>query len=112
MLLVSNNYFISEVKRLIRKNFDDIQNKIKTDKTVFPFGLKEDKNTHKDNVIVKLKNSNNYSFNLSLEENNINFIGKNFHMKKILEMYFAGTESEKYERENLITIEYSPEYSS
>ncbi len=33
-------------------------------------------------------------------------------MKKILEMYFAVTESEKYERENLITIEYSPEYSS
>ena len=111
--LESNDYYISEVKRIIGRNFDDIEYKIKTDKTVFPFGLKEDKNTHKANVIVKLKKSNNNCSNLPIEDNNIKNIENNItEAAKNLEMCFTETKSEKFERENLITKEYSPEYIS
>ena len=111
--LESNDYYISEVKRIIGRDFNDIENKIKTDKTVFPFGLKEDKNTHKANVIVKLKKSNKNSSILPMEDNNIKKIEDNLtEVAKNLEICFTETESEKYERENLITKEYSPEYIS
>ena len=39
--LESTDYYVSEVKKIIGRDYKDIEEDIKKDKTIFPFGLKE-----------------------------------------------------------------------
>jgi len=125
--LESTDYYVSEVKKIIGRDYKDIEPEIKNDKTVFPFGLKENKNK-KANIIIKVKpsniiqNQNNEinNFDYSDSEKAVNQIKDNFNInntdssKNNLNDYNRNdlTEIEKKNLLNLKTKEYSPEYIS
>ena len=67
--LESTDYYVSEVKKIIGRDYKDIEEDIKKDKTIFPFGLKENKNK-KANIILKVKPSN-IDQNQNNEKNNL-----------------------------------------
>ena len=125
--LESTDYYVSEVKKIIGRDYKDIEEDIKKDKTIFPFGLKENKNKKAD-IILKVKpsnikqNQNNEKNNLDLSDtknmaNNLkdNFnINENEKNKNDLNDYNIKdlTEIEKKNLSNLKKIEVSPEYIS
>ena len=126
--LESTDYYVSEVKKIIGRDFNDIEKDIKNDKTVFPFGLKENKNK-KANIIIKVKpskksqNSNiniNEFTNESTVEDVADNLGVNFDVNDTNEKVndlndYNKKDFTEIERENLSklkTKEYPPEYIS
>ena len=120
--LESTDYYVSEVKKIIGRDYNEIENEIKSDKTVFPFGIKENKTNNKANVILKVKPSNNNqdknkkinNLNSSNVQNMAENLQNNFDIKNDLNDYNKKdlTEIEKKNLLNLVVKEYSPEYIS
>ena len=120
--LESTDYYVSEVKKIIGRDYNEIENEIKSDKTVFPFGIRENKTNNKANVILKVKPSNNNqdknkktnNLNSSNVQNTAEELKNNFEIKNDLNDYNKTdlTENEKKNLLNLVVKEYSPEYIS